>query len=83
MQVTGYKARNIKEKWHALVYWNDDSGKRHQKSTRIHACDEREAEREALEFFVACKTGEVQLGNREDESTISYAKSYFKGRRYS
>ena len=82
MQVTGYKARNIKGNWHAIVYWKDDDGKRHQNSSRLHVDTEKEAEREALERYIACKTGEVKLFTRKNasENMFSYAESYFKGR---
>lgn len=80
MDVTGYKARCIDGKWHAVVYWKDNFGKRHQKSTRIHVDSEKDAERSALDFYIMCRSGEIQLTAERNDDAFSFAERYFKGR---
>lgn len=82
MKVNGYKARLINGKWHAIVYWTDDSDKRHQKSRVIGVVTEKEANESAHELYIMCKNGLEPLvaDARKAESAISYAESYFKGR---
>ena len=82
MQVTGYKARSIQGKWHAVVYWKDDEGKRHQKSKVLEAKDEAEAHEKAMEYYILCKTGQIPLVREKKQplDLYEYAEAYFKGR---
>lgn len=80
MDVTGYRARNIGGRWHAVVYWKDAEGRRHQKSKRLDASTEAEAEKGALDYYIDCRSGAVQLTSIRCEDAFSYADRYFKGR---
>lgn len=82
MEVTGYNVRNIKGKWHAIVYWKDETGKRHQKSTKLDTDMPEKAREMAMECFYRCKTGDIPLkiAKKGTETIYSYAETYFKGR---
>ena len=82
MEITGWNTRRIKDRYHAIVYWTDDEGKRHQKSKVLDAMTEDKAKESAMEHYILCKTGQIPLATRKSkaETMSDYAESYFKGR---
>lgn len=56
MEVKGYRVRNIRDKWYAVVDYKDGNVRR-QKSKALTACSEEEAGCMAMDLFYRCKAG--------------------------
>lgn len=79
MEVKGYRVRNIRGKWYAVVDYKDGNVRR-QKSKALTACSEEEAGCMAMDLFYRCKAGLEPIKKNGALPLSEYAERYFKGR---